>query len=55
MYKNTSTRFIAAIFAAVSMLAALPLYADDTAVKTEPPVVTPDCWFICPPDQSADE
>lgn len=55
MYKKTTTQFIAAMFAAVSALTTLPLYADDTPVNTEPPVVTPDCWFVCPPDQPEGE
>lgn len=29
--------------------------ADDAVVTPDTPVIAPQCWFICPPDQKADD
>ncbi|MDP5135869.1 hypothetical protein ORJ04_07890 [Rheinheimera baltica] len=39
----------------LSSFVATPVVADSSKVDPEQPVVTPQCWFICPPDNSSDE
>lgn len=56
MNKKYFVELISVIAVLLSVFIAMPVVAaDNSAGKPEKPIVTPQCWFICPPDKSADE
>lgn len=55
MIKQNIITVITSIIVLLVLGVANPVLADENQTKPEQPVITPQCWFICPPDQPADE
>lgn len=55
MTKQNIITVITSIIVLSVLSVANPVLADESQVKPEKPVIAPQCWFICPPDQPADE
>ena len=55
MIKQNIITVITSIIVLLVLSVANPVLADESQAKPEKPVITPQCWFICPPDQPADE